>query len=95
MLQFLAQIPDGVVSTLAQGGVLGAMCAFLMWRDVKRESDRGEAELRREQKIDRLIDAVNHLTRSNLLDVMTRPNIVARAKAEAQEILEAVESGQR
>lgn len=81
---------DPLMTGLAQAGVLGCVVAVLFWRDWKKD-----------EKLEKLIDSMNnnsaatteaihHLTRSIVLEVLTRPNVVQRAKDEASEIQDAV-----
>lgn len=91
MMLPLAEISEAVVTSLIQPGAIGAMLIWMMVRDGKREERAADRDVERDQKLDRVTDALNHLTRAISLEVLTRPNVVERAKSEAQEILTSIE----
>lgn len=87
----LAQAQDMVVTSLVQVGAVGAVLVWMMIRDGKREERDAARNDERDLKLDRVTDALNHLTRAISLEVLTRPNVVERAKNEAQEILTSID----
>lgn len=83
----LAQIQDGILTAVAQLGIVGPVAAWLMYRDGKRQDAVEARQLRQEQQMERVIGSINHLTRAITLEVTTRPHVVERARSEAQELL--------
>lgn len=90
MTYLIAQIQDGLLTAVAQLGIIGPVAAWLMYRDGKRQDAMEARQLRQEQQMERIIGSLNHLTRAITLEVTTRPNVVERARSEAQELLSAV-----
>lgn len=98
MIEVLAQAaaPDWTTS-LATSGVAGAVLVFFMFRDTRREDRDAKAkdvhddrERLRDERMDDIVKALNHLTRALTLEVLTRPNVVERARKEAQQLNETV-----
>lgn len=90
-------MPPGIGATLAQYGVLGAMVLWFMWVDKGRRDQDKELQIRQEQRqsvqderLERVLAAVNNLTRATLLDVLNRPEAMNRAKEEARQMLDAI-----
>jgi hypothetical protein len=67
-------MPDSLVNALVQVGVLGPVLAWMM--------------IRHDAKIERMVEAVQNLTRAISLEVATRPGVVERLKQEAHELIE-------
>jgi hypothetical protein len=98
-MTMFAQITDKMLGTFAQYGVVGIIAALLLYRDwrrsdaqEKREAERVAAQDarsdRQEQQLQRILGALNALIHSLSLEVLTRPNLLDRIRAEAQENLE-------
>jgi C4-dicarboxylate-specific signal transduction histidine kinase len=93
----LAQASADWTTSLATSGVAGAVLVFFMFRDTRREDREAknkelhdERERERDERMDDIVTALNHLTRALTLEVLTRPNVVERARKEAQQLNEAV-----
>lgn len=81
-MNVVSQIPDPLLNGLAQAGVLGLIVAVLFWRDFKKDD-----------KLEKLTASLNFLTRSIVLEVLTRPHLAKRAEDEAKEIHASVTNG--
>jgi hypothetical protein len=68
-------VSDPLLNGLTQAGVLGVIIAILFWRDVKKD-----------EKLEKIVDALNHLTRALTIEVLSRPDAMKRAQDEAREI---------
>lgn len=77
---FSQLLPDSLLNGLSQAGILGAVIAVLFWRD-----------FRRDEKLDRLTESLNHLTRALTLEVLSRPTAITRAQDEARELQNAID----
>lgn len=87
---FIAQIPESVVPALVQSGISGAMLVWFMWRDGQQRDQQNIRQTAQDQKLDQVFISINNLARATLLEVMSRPNVMARAKEEAERLLDAV-----
>jgi hypothetical protein len=78
-------VPDPFTNALISMGAPGIMLGLWIWRDTVRQAKFDE-------KFDRIIEAMNHLTRAQTIEVLTRPHVADSAKREAQELLAHVTS---
>lgn len=80
----IAQLPDPLWTGLTQAGLFAPVLGYFMWRDTKRD-----------EKLEQITESINHLTRALALEVLSRPNVVERAKTEANDILKQIGPGGR
>lgn len=90
MFSFFAQMPDGVLPVIFQSGISGAMLVWFMWRDGQQRDQQNARQAAQDQKLDQVFVSINNLARATLLEVMSRPTVVARAKEEAERLLDVV-----
>lgn len=82
----MAQL-DFDASPFARYGIPGLVIAWFVWRDWRQSQIDQDRQRIQDTKIDQLVQSVSGLVRITSMEVMSRPNIVARAKAEAEEIV--------
>lgn len=74
-------------SPFARYGLPGLVIAWFIWRDYKQSQSHDKRSESQDAKLEQLVQSVNSLVRVTSIEVMSRPQVVARAKAEVQEIL--------
>lgn len=84
----LAQIQDQILNTIMQGGVAASFAAWLLYRDGKRADAQEERLNLQGQQLQQVLDSVRSLIHALSLEVLTRPGVHERAKAEAQELID-------
>lgn len=78
---------DFDTSPFARYGLAGLVISWFIWRDYRQSSIDLKRQEAHDTKIDQLVNSVNSLVRITSIEVMTRPNVINRARAETEEIL--------
>ena len=81
---------DPMLSALAQAGTLGVVTAILFWRDFQKDKRLDKLVEVMNENSASAVAAINHLTRAITVEVLSRPNVVERAREEAREIQDAI-----
>lgn len=77
--------PD--LGPFASYGLPGLVIAYFVWRDYRQEKHRDNRQEIEDARFDQLVQSVNGLVRVTSIEVMSRPDVSARARAETDEIL--------
>lgn len=84
-------MPDTLIVGLVQAGLLGPVVVWFMWRDGKERERINARETRQDERMDRMVEALNHLIRVTGLEVISRPHVAERMKDETRELIAAAE----
>lgn len=83
----LAQADMASISPWAQYGLPGLVIGYFVWRDYRQQLTAERRQSIDDGKFDKLVQSVNSLVRVTSIEVLSRPHVADRIKAETEEIV--------